>query len=144
MSDLILIGQAPSSPEGQECFLRGVDWWWDLYHVTGRLFGDAFARELFSFPDVPFAPPMPHLTSIEALALSRKLLEKVKSMEVTKCLREIFRDHPTPVEDPAELERCIGLRVMQTREFIRFLAASGGCEARCDTFEERDDGNAWD
>ena len=31
MSDLLLIGRAPSTSEGNEYFLHCMDWWWDIY-----------------------------------------------------------------------------------------------------------------
>lgn len=142
MSDLLLVGHAPSSPEGQEFFLHCMDWWWDIYHLIERLLSDSYPVDVFFFPDMLLAPPTPHLSPIGALALSRKLEEKWVSKEIAMCLRDIFRDHPIQVEDPEELEQEIAQRLMQIREFIRFLAASGGCEARWHVPETSEDGGA--
>ena len=79
MSDLLLIGRAPSTGEGNEFFLHCMDWWWDIYHVVETLLSDSFpVKELF-YKDLWLAPPTPHLSQCEAHDLSGLLREKVLS-----------------------------------------------------------------
>lgn len=142
MSDLLLVGHAPSSPEGQEFFVHCMDWWWDIYDVIKRLLSDSYLVDVFFFPDMPLAPPTPHLSPGAALALSHKLDEKYKSGEIELYLHDIFRENPIRIEDPEELEDGITQRLTQIREFIRFLAECGGCEARWNVPEASEDGGA--
>ena len=57
MSDLLLIGRAPSTSEGNEYFLHCMDWWWAIYNVVETLLTNSFPVEELFYRDSWLAPP---------------------------------------------------------------------------------------
>ena len=130
MSDLLLIGRAPSTSEGNEYFLHCMDWWWDIYHVVETLLSDLFPVEDIFFSDVWLAPPTPHLSKVEAHILSGLLREKVLSREAEMCLRDWYRKDPNIDDDDDAIDSLVQHRIEQIENFMTFLDACGGCKAK--------------
>ena len=138
MSDLLLIGQAPSKSEGNEYFLHCMDWWWDIYNVVESLLSDSFPVEELFYRDMWLAPPTPHLSENEALTLSILLKEIVSSREAEICLREWYlKDQDVDSED--DIDGRVEHRVEQIGSFIKFLESCGGCKAKWHGVDEAGD-----
>ena len=130
MSDLLLIGRAPSTSEGNEYFLHCMDWWWDIYHVVETLLSDSFpVKELF-YRDLWLAPPTPHLSQGEARDLSGLLREIVLSGGAEMCLREWYRNDPDIDDDGDVIDEWVQHRLEQIGSLMTFLDACGGCKAK--------------
>ena len=130
MSDLLLIGRAPKTSEGEEYFLHCMDWWWDIYHVVETLLSDSFPVEELFYRDLWLGPPTPHLLKAEARTLSALLREKVYTREVEKCLREWYFKDPNVEDDGDVIDGWLQHRNEQIMIFIRFLDTCGGCKAK--------------
>ena len=139
MSDLLLIGRAPSTSEGNEYFLHCMDWWWDIYHVVETLLSDSFpVKELF-YRDLWLTPPTPHLSQCEAHDLSGLLREKVLSGGAEMCLREWYRKDPDIDDDGDIIDGWVQHRLEQIGSLMTFLDVCGGCKAKWHGVDEVDD-----
>ena len=134
MSDILIVGHAPLSDDGQEFFLHSTDWWFEILHVIEDLFSDRFpVNNLFS-RDHDFAPPTPHLDADLSYELSLLLFEGIENGKARASLNRSYREDPILVNyfegDEDQIDASLDERMKHLEEFAQFLKQCGGCSAR--------------
>jgi hypothetical protein len=134
MSDILIVGKAPTSEDGKEYFLHCMDWWWDILFVIKRLFKDRYPVSEYFIRESDFTPPAPEMDEAESTKFAILLEASLKDGSARKCLEDIYRTNPNLIEyidgDNELLTDTLNERMKQLEQFERFLKVCGGCNVR--------------
>ena len=132
MSDILLVGHAPSADAGKEYFLHCMDWWVDIVSAIEELADESYPFHEVFYRDHFLAPMSPHLNGAQACRLAEFLTERRDEGDLNQVLDRILTEYIDEDDEEREeiLEDRICERMAQIDEFIEFLQACGGCQAQ--------------
>ena len=132
MSDILLVGEAPSGDVGKEYFLHCMDWWYQIVWAIEALVDESYPFYDVFYRDLLLAPMTPHLNGLQARSLAELLTERREDGELGQVLDRILTESLD--EDDADreeiLEDNMSERMTQVDNLITFLEACGGCHAQ--------------
>lgn len=134
MSDMLLVGVAPTSEEGKEFFLHCNDWWYEILDVFIFLLADIYPMDEYFARDLLLAPPTPTMNAEESLKFSVLVNNILQDGTAKECLRMIY--HIDPIysayygEDEKLINDNINDRIEQIEALAKFLQYCGGCAAK--------------
>lgn len=132
MSDILLIGEAPSGDVGKEYFLHCMDWWYEIVWAIEALADESYPFNEVFYRDLLLAPMTPHLNGSQARRLAELLKERREDGELNQVLDRILTESLNEDDEGKEatLADEMDERMTQIDDLIVFLEACGGCHAQ--------------